>query len=384
STSAGYKLVDNKISYVNASGGETLATVSGVKSLEGISLKGKVVTVSNAALDGKDVTISGLGYTLALGNDVPVPTALAPTWTVNDTNTTLYSNTSAGYTLENNKIVYNAKKKGDAQITLGNLVKNATLALPQKNTLTLNANVLGTNTSIESNAGGYTIKLTGDMKGKKFVGTSKSDTLSIAAQNVSVEGDKGNDKLVGSANNDSLNGGSGNDTLSGGAGKDKLFGQSGNDSLNGGKGNDSLNGGSGNDILSGGSGNDTLIGSTGKDSLSGGSGKDKLYGGAGNDTLWDGAGNDTLYGGDGKDTFIYKPGEGTDKIMDYNSADMLQILKADGSAGGSFNKSFFSNNKLTLTIDGGGTVIFDDVVSSTKFNINGSSYIISGKKIVKK
>ena len=542
---------------------EILITINGVKSLEGISLKGKVVTVSSAALDGKDVTISGLGYTLALGNDVPVPTALAPTWTVNDTNTTLYSNTSAGYTLENNKIVYNAKKKGDAQITLGNLVKNATLALPQKNTLTLNANVLGTNTSIESNAGGYTIKLTGDMKGKKFVGTSKSDTLSIAAQNVSVEGDKGNDKLVGSANNDSLNGGSGNDTLSGGAGKDKLFGQSGNDSLNGGKGNDSLNGGSGNDILSGGSGNDTLIGSTGndslhggtgkdlfvfsvgkdtiadyksgtdkisvssslgnavfsvannnivltygknsltildgsdkvitfadntkfvytqygrfnqnktsvtlsaasknfsatkyndlatidglaavspikitgnglnnsilggagkdklygstgndslnggkgndslnggsgndilsggsgndtligstgKDSLSGGSGKDKLYGGAGNDTLWDGAGNDTLYGGDGKDTFIYKPGEGTDKIMDYNSADMLQILKADGSAGGSFNKSFFSNNKLTLTIDGGGTVIFDGVKSGDVFNINGTTHIISGKKL---
>ncbi|MBQ3435177.1 MAG: hypothetical protein IJG24_09070, partial [Selenomonadaceae bacterium] len=67
STSAGYKLADNKISYVAANGGETLATVTGVKSLDGISLNGKVVTVSNAALDGKEVTISGNGYSLALG-----------------------------------------------------------------------------------------------------------------------------------------------------------------------------------------------------------------------------------------------------------------------------------------------------------------------------
>ena len=73
----------------------------------------------------------------------------------------------------------------------------------------------------------------------------------------------------------------------------------------------------------------------------GGAGKDIIYGQNGNDTLWGGAGNDTLYGGDGKDTFIYKPGEGTDTIFDYQSGDMLQILKSDASAGGSFTKSSF-------------------------------------------
>ena len=140
--------------------------------------------------------------------------------------------------------------------------------------------------------------------------------------------------------------------------------------------NDALN-----DILSGGSGNDTLIGSTGNDSLNGGSGKDKLYGGAGKDTLWGGTGNDTLYGGDGSDIFIYKPNEGTDKIMDYNSGDMLQILKSDGSAGGSFTKYSFSNNKLTLTIDGGGSVVFDGVKSGNSFNINSTIHTLSGKKL---
>lgn len=142
-------------------------------------MSGKVVTVSNASLDGKDVTIRGTGYTLKLANDVTFPTALAPVWTVKNTNATLHTDTSG------------------------------------------------------------------------------ANTLSIVAQNASVEGDKSNDKLVGSANNNSLNGVSG---------------------------------------------------------------------------------NDTLYGGDGDDIFIYKPNEGTNKIMDYNSGDMLQILKADGSAGGSLCK----------------------------------------------
>ena len=454
STSAGYKLADNKISYVNASGGSTLATVTGVKSLNGISLNNKVVTVSNASLDGKEVTITGTGYTLKLADDVAAPVetkagwsalssgkatynfasttagytladnkvsytaatapksftlsgikstsgikvdgttvtlkaanlnkkavtisdgytlklnsgvatsaALAPAWTVKDTNATLHTDTSAGYTIENNKIIYNAKKTGDAQIALGGLIKNATLALPENKTLTLDASVLGTNASIESNASDYTVKLTGDMSGKTFVGTSGADTLSIAAENASVEGGAGNDKLVGGANNDSLNGGNGNDTLSGGAGNDKLLGGAGNDSLNGGDGKDTLSGGTGNDKLLGGVGNDSLHGGDGKDILSGGSG------------------NDTLIGSTGDDIFIYKPNEGTDTIMDYKAGDILQILKADGSAGGSFTSSSFKSNNLTLAISGGGKVIFDNVSATDSFNINGTIHTISGKKL---
>ena len=131
----------------------------------------------------------------------------------------------------------------------------------------------------------------------------------------------------------------------------------------------------------GGSGNDSLYGKAGNDYLVGGAGKDYLSGYKGNDTLWGGAGNDTLYGGAGKDVFIYKPGEGTDKIMDYAKGDMLKILKSNGKEGGSFTKSSFSGGNLTLTISGGGKVVFDGVNSGDSFNINGKNYTLSGKKL---
>ena len=174
----------------------------------------------------------------------------------------------------------------------------------------------------------------------------------------------------------------------GGAGNDTLEGRNGSDSLSGGAGNDSLNGGSGNDFLDGGSGSDTLDGGYGEDSLYGGAGADSLYGGYGTDTLWGGAGNDTLTGGSSYDVFVYKPNEGTDTITDYyyysdSGCDMLQILKADGTEGGTFTDSNFSDNKLTLTIDGGGSVVFQNVNASGKFNINGTTYQINGTKLVR-
>ena len=131
----------------------------------------------------------------------------------------------------------------------------------------------------------------------------------------------------------------------------------------------------------GGSGNDSLYGKNGNDCLVGGAGNDIIYGENGNDTLWGGAGNDTLYGGDGEDTFIYKPGEGTDTIFDYQSGDILQILQSDGTAGGSFTKSSFSGGKLSLTVSGGGKIVFDNVSATDTFNINGATYKISGKTL---
>ena len=140
----------------------------------------------------------------------------------------------------------------------------------------------------------------------------------------------------------------------------------------------------------GGSKASTLKGGAGKDSITCGKGADKLYGGAGNDilkggkgadSLWGGAGNDKLYGGSGNDNFIYKPGEGTDTIFDYSSGDMLTILKTNGKAGGTFTDSSFKNNKLTLEISGGGTVIFDGVSKGDNININGTIHTISGNKL---
>ena len=124
----------------------------------------------------------------------------------------------------------------------------------------------------------------------------------------------------------------------------------------------------------------TIFGGSKADSIYGAAGDDKLYGGKGNDSLWGGAGNDSLYGGSGNDTFIYKPNEGTDTIFDYQSGDMLKILNSDGT-NGSFKKSKYSGDTLTLAINGGGKVIFDNVSATDTFNINGTTYKISGTKL---
>ncbi|MBR3497702.1 MAG: hypothetical protein IKO05_01765 [Selenomonadaceae bacterium] len=161
-----------------------------------------------------------------------------------------------------------------------------------------------------------------------------------------------------------------------------IFSGAGNDTLRGSDGNDYIFGGSGNDYLYGGNGKDTLDGGAGKDKLFGGSGDDYLSGVSGKDTLSGGSGNDSLNGGAGNDTFVYQPGnDGTDTIMDYRSGDLLKIFRTDGSEGGSFTSATFSNNKLTLEISGGGSVVFNNVSASDTFNINCKSYKVSGSTL---
>ena len=65
---AGYTLADNAITY-NKKSFDTLATVKGVKSTAGLSVKGKVITLKASAIN-KKVTVDGSGYefNFAAGN----------------------------------------------------------------------------------------------------------------------------------------------------------------------------------------------------------------------------------------------------------------------------------------------------------------------------
>ena len=318
-TSAGYKLADNKISYVKESGGKILVTVTGVKSLDGLSLKNKTVKISNAALDKDAVSISGNGYKLALANDVNTTKETISEWTTLDNGNVAYQvdGTGAYYTLNKAKtaIIYTPPELGTNQVELSGINGTPTL---KNGVVSLKASNFTKNARVESNASGYSFSLSGNFKNKTFTGTAKADTIKSSGSNIAINGDAGNDSLVGGKNNDELYGGADNDTIKG----------------------------------------------------------DK-----GNDTLWGGAGDDKLYGGAGNDVFVYKPNEGTDKIYDYAAVDMLKILKTDGKEGGSFTKAEFSGGNLTLTIDGGGTVIFDSVSKVSKFNINGNHYTIKGNTL---
>lgn len=84
----------------------------------------------------------------------------------------------------------------------------------------------------------------------------------------------------------------------------------------------SLTGAAGNDDLGGNQGNDSLSGGAGDDFLSGDAGDDFLSGGAGNDFFFRNEGNDFLSGGAGGDDFYFiAPGEGIDRITDFDTAD---------------------------------------------------------------
>jgi len=228
-------------------------------------------------------------------------------------------------------------------------------------------------------------------KGQTLIGGALSVTKSATLENWREVGDASAltkaTKVTGNAKNNILYGGAGADTINGGNGNDKIWGNAGNDSLVGGNGADAISGGAGadkiygnagNDNLAGGDGNDALAGGVGNDKLSGNAGNDNLHGGAGNDTLTGGKGNDKLWGDAGKDTFVYASGDGRDIIYGFDNMDMLKIT---GAFSGTYSKK---NKEIAFKVGSTTSAITLKDFSATSFNVNGSSYRISGSKLVKK
>ena len=329
STTAGYRLAEDSqsITYSEEKSGETLATVTGVKSADGLTVNGTTITVSASSLNAKKVTVSD-GYTLKLADDVTEPTTKNVSLALKNSTATYTSSTTAGYTLadDGQSINYTKATSGTTLATIKGVKSKSGISL-KNDVVTLKNSALKNKVTV---SGGLEFNFASDYKNATITGSSSADTITVLGSNI------------------------------------KLNGAAGADTLSGGSSNDSINGGNGNDVIYGNKGADTLVG------------------GSGNDSLWGGAGNDALYGGAGNDTFIYKPGEGTDTIFDYKSGDMLQILKSNGSEGGMFSSSSYQNGNLTLGISGGGSVIFNNVSKSNSFNINGDSYKISGSKLIQK
>ena len=122
----------------------------------------------------------------------------------------------------------------------------------------------------------------------------------------------------------------------------------------------------------------SITGGNGADNLNGAAGNDKLIGGAGNDSLTGGKGDDSLWGNAGADTFIYGNGDGKDVIYGFANDDLLKIT---GTFSASYNKS-----KSEVYFKVGSTknaITLHDFTAST-FNVNSSTYKISGSKLVKK
>ena len=176
------------------------------------------------------------------------------------------------------------------------------------------------------------------------------------------------DGIVGTAGNDDMSGTSSNDTLRGLGGDDTLDGGSGSDRLIGGTGDDVYFVDSGGDVTVeaadegfdtthapidwvladnveqlflrtgawlDGAGNaldNVMTGNSGNNRLTGLGGDDRLDGRGGADTLTGGAGDDSLLGGEGQDTFVFRAGDGHDRIGDFAAGASSEVLRIEGHA----------------------------------------------------
>lgn len=143
-------------------------------------------------------------------------------------------------------------------------------------------------------------------------------------------------------------------------------GGSGSDSFVGSEDGDHLAGGLGDDYLYGNRGADELKGDEGDDFIVGGQGDDRIVGGAGDDTLYgDGNTGDTHYrdgaatGETDRDTFYYGPGDGNDKIMDFNNGeDSINLTEFTAISGfGDINaRQDGANVVIDFSDKGGGSI----------------------------
>jgi Ca2+-binding RTX toxin-like protein len=140
------------------------------------------------------------------------------------------------------------------------------------------------------------------------------------------EGTPDQDYFPGTPGKDVFDGLGGDDTIAGQGDSDKLKGGDGNDWIDGGDGTDSVFGGNDDDTVYGGNNNDEVDGDAGRDHLFGDANNDTLSGGSGGDYLDGGTGRDVLYGGGGIDEFIFKRGDGRDRIADFHPGKVDQDL----------------------------------------------------------
>ena len=367
-TTAGYKLADNSVTY-SKKAAESLATIKGVKTLKGISLKNNVVTIKTGSLSDK-ITVGG-GYEFDFAKDYnqatisgsassDVITSRGKKLSINggkgnDAIKILGSATTVTGGAGNDTITSNGKSNlfvfssGDGSDEIYNYGKNDTIKVADKSKVT--AKVEGWDVILSIGKCSLTVEDAAHDNKKITLVNSKDKVISPISSNIYSTDTIINGKSV------TLNADFESNTFDA-ANFTKVDGSNLTDGI-------------------------WIEGSSESNTIIGGASDDSINGGAGADSLWGGAGNDTLYGGYDSDTFVYKPGEGIDRILDYsyNEGDMLKILKADGSEGGSFTKSKFSDGTLSLTISGGGKVVFDYVATGDKFNINGTTYKIKGSKL---
>ena len=133
-TTKGYFVEKNRIVYKTNTEGETLVTIEGVVSTDGLSLSGNVITISASSLGNDTVTVSD-GYTLQLGSDVTRLTEEQTTGWIMNSSGAVYMNgtTRVGYELKDNQITYTSTGEDGAVVTVEGVTSTAGLSIDMTN-----------------------------------------------------------------------------------------------------------------------------------------------------------------------------------------------------------------------------------------------------------
>ena len=390
-----------------------MVTVKGVESIDGLSLKDKVVTVAASSLNKKKVTLSGSGYTFKLADDdVPKTETKTASWDLDGTTATYKSSyKTEGYSLAKNSksITYTAPTTAKNLATIKGAASTNGLSVSGKK-ITLKKSALGNKVTI---SGSYDFNFASDYKTATITGSSKADTITTNGTKLSVNAGKGNDtiKVLGIST-----------TVTGGAGDDSIIsnGTGGNVFVySNGDGNDFITNYIEGDKISIKSGtakistNDTdVIFTIGKGKITVTDAADKIityvdkngktqtypktvnvsgktatileayskdefnvadYGAAIQtidaaavphdisitanklmNNVIGGAGNDLIYGGDGANVYVYNDGDGYDTIYNYGVGDKISIASGKVSSFTTKNETvIFTVGKGKISVYGG-------------------------------
>ena len=145
------------LSTVNDIESSNLFTLSGISSTTGITVNNGVVTINSDNLNGENVTISGSGYTLALGSGISAPNTTDAHF---DGFVYKSSSSTAGYTLssDSTSITYSAAVSETNLFTLSGVSSTDGITVSDSNVVTINStNLNGETVSISGT--GYTLAL---------------------------------------------------------------------------------------------------------------------------------------------------------------------------------------------------------------------------------
>lgn len=395
--SAYYTLATNgkSVTYTKEGAPKTLATLKGIKSVDGLKVDGNVITVSNSALTTANVTLGQNDkFTLALDDDVTqTPEYTSATWKRNKTTATFVQKTKAVvYTpAANGKSITYTKSGTEQTLTTITGLKNSTstegIAL-EGNTITLSKNVL-TTTDVKI-IGDYKLALGDGIKsvaiksgtwsaiknGAATLNGSMSDGYTLAPDEKSVTYTKAtkNNAVLATINGVKKTAGI---TLSGNAVvlSSSNFGDkvtvSGTAAFD-------FAADFSNATIAGTNAAENIIVNGSGVSIAAGKGNDLVKVTGSDATINAGAGNDTLWGSDHDDTFIYGNNDGADVIFGFGTDDLLSIT-GTGAFGGKV-----SGDDVICTF-GKTTITLKDCAANETFKVGDDTYRIDSatKKLTK-